>query len=149
MTAPKILPPVYLVLALILMLGLHLAIPITSFITPLTEIIGVAIILGSIAIILHSVFLFRRAKTALRPFEESTRLVTWGLYRFCRNPIYLGMVLVLIGVALVLGTLSPFLVIPVFALQIQKEFVLAEEKFLERIFGEEYLNYKHKIPRWI
>ncbi|NIO84348.1 MAG: hypothetical protein GTN53_27945, partial [Candidatus Aminicenantes bacterium] len=75
--------------------------------------------------------LFARAETAIRPFEESTTLVRSGMYRVTRNPMYLGMVLVLLGIALILGSLSTFLLIPLFAWLIQSLFIVHEEAMLE------------------
>jgi protein-S-isoprenylcysteine O-methyltransferase Ste14 len=63
--------------------------------------------------------------------------------------MYLGMVALLIGVAILLGTLGAFMPVPVFAWIIQTWFVAGEERFLEQIFGEQYLAYKRAVRRWI
>ena len=92
---------------------------------------------------------FTRAGTPVVPFERSTTLVTGGSYRFTRNPMYLGMVLLLSGVAALLGTLSPWLVIPIFTAVIQTNFIRGEERFLEELFGDSYRAYKTRVRRWI
>jgi protein-S-isoprenylcysteine O-methyltransferase Ste14 len=76
-------------------------------------------------------------------------LVVGGFYRYTRNPMYLGMVTALLGVAILLGTLSAFLPIPIFVWIIQKQFIEGEERFLEEIFGGQYLAYKGKVRRWL
>jgi protein-S-isoprenylcysteine O-methyltransferase Ste14 len=83
------------------------------------------------------------------PFTQSTALVTGGIYRWTRNPMYLGMMSGLIGLAVLLGTLSAFLPIPLFVWQIRRKFVLPEEAFLEGIFGGRYLEYKARVRRWL
>jgi protein-S-isoprenylcysteine O-methyltransferase Ste14 len=83
------------------------------------------------------------------PFERSTALVTDGLFRYTRNPMYLGLTLVLAGVALLLGSLGAWLPIPVFVAIIQVNFIAGEERFLTELFGEEYLVYKQRTRRWL
>jgi protein-S-isoprenylcysteine O-methyltransferase Ste14 len=63
--------------------------------------------------------------------------------------MYLGLMIILIGSGILLGSLSPFLVIPVFFLIIQEGFIKHEEPFLENIFGDEYREYKSRIRRWL
>ena len=93
--------------------------------------------------------LFRRRGTAVEPWKPSTALIVEGPYRFTRNPMYLGMVMLLIGVAVMLGTLTPGLVIPPFAWWISRRFIAQEEVMLEERFGEEYLQFMRRVRRWI
>jgi protein-S-isoprenylcysteine O-methyltransferase Ste14 len=72
-----------------------------------------------------------------------------GPFRFSRNPMYLGMVTLLIGVAIGLGSATPWLVIPAFFFLISKRFIAAEERKMEVEFGAEYLSYRSKVRRWI
>lgn len=97
----------------------------------------------------HASIAFNKAGTPVVPFERSTALVVTGFYRWTRNPMYLGLVLILLGAAMLLGTLSAFLPIPVFVWIIQTRFIRGEERFLEDIFGNEYLAYKSKVRRWL
>ena len=71
------------------------------------------------------------------------------MYKYSRNPIYLGMGIILFGGAMVLGTFSPFIVVVIFILVIERAFIVKEEIFLENIFGDEYLEYKKSVRRWI
>ena len=76
-------------------------------------------------------------------------MVTSGVFRFTRNPMYMGFTLILFGAAVLFGTLSPFLVIPFFMALIERRFIRTEEKMLELKFGQAYLDYKKKVRRWI
>ncbi len=102
-----------------------------------------------LALAASAVISFKKAGTAIRPFESSTALVKDGLYQYTRNPMYLGMVILLIGVATYLGSLMPYLVVPMFILIIQECFIKHEEPFLENIFGQEYLDYRNNVRRWL
>ena len=145
----KIVPPVYLLLTLIAMTALHFLVPIARIIPPPWSYAGAGLVVLGFGIAAAAAGAFARAGTPVIPFERSTALVTSGLYRFTRNPMYLGMVIVLLGTAVLFGTLSPFLPVPIFAWIIQTRFILGEERFLEEIFGEEYLAYKRSVRRWI
>jgi protein-S-isoprenylcysteine O-methyltransferase Ste14 len=145
----KIIPPVYFLLTLIAMTGLNFLAPIARVVPAPWSYAGGAIILLGIALAAVAAGSFKRAGTPVVPFEISTALVTTGLYRITRNPMYLGLVLALVGVAVLLGTLTPFFPIPVFVWIIQARFIRGEERFLEELFGAEYLAYKSKVRRWI
>ena len=92
---------------------------------------------------------FSRNNTTVKPFEESTALITDGVFRFSRHPMYLGMVLMLFGLAILLGKLSPLLVLPVYVILMESVFIRTEEKMLEEMFGDSWTNYKQKVRRWI
>jgi len=92
---------------------------------------------------------FHQAGTTVQPFEQSRVLVTDGLFRISRNPMYLGMVLVLLGVALLLGSLAPFGIIPIFTGWISAQFIRHEEAMLAAQFGQDWLEYKTRVRRWI
>ena len=76
-------------------------------------------------------------------------VVTGGWFRVTRNPMYLGLTLIVFGVALIDGTLGAFLPLPVFVAILHFRFIRAEERFLEGIFGERYRNYRLHVRRWI
>lgn len=146
---PKILPPVYMVLALAAMLVLHAQVPIMRLLQPPYSWLGLVPILVGLAISGTAARAFRRAGTPVVPFEQSTTLVTGGLYRYTRNPMYLGLVITLLGVWIVLGTLSPSFALVAFVLIIELWFIRGEERFLDEIFGEQYRSYKLRVRRWL
>jgi len=145
----KIIPPVYLLTSLFLMFVLDRYFPVQKIITSPFNYSGIVVGICGLALAASGVISFKKAGTAIKPFESSTILVKDGVYRYTRNPMYLGMVILLIGVASYLGSLTPYVVIPVFFLIIQQCFVKHEEPFLENIFGQEYLDYKDKVRRWL
>src|SRR5262245_315977 len=138
----RVIPPIYFLAALLAAGGLHAYLPVAKVIPAPFNLVGAAVVAAGLAVTLWAAGLFRVAGTPVRPFEPSTALVTTGVYRYTRNPMYLGMVLVLVGVAVLLGTLTAFLPVPLFAWQIQRKFIVPEETFLEGIFGQPYLDYK-------
>ena len=91
----------------------------------------------------------KKRGTTVKPFEESKVLVTSGIFSYSRNPMYLGMVMILIGVAILLGALSPFIIVPVFAVTMDRLFIIAEEKMLGQRFGHAWKQYKSNVRRWI
>ncbi len=126
------------------------------FLFPLREILQYPWNLSGVIAILLGTWLnlvadqaFKKANTTVKPFEESNRLITTGTFRVSRNPMYLGMVLILTGVALLLGSITPFVIAFAFAVLMQILFIRTEEKMLEEKFGEEWLAYKGKVRRWL
>jgi protein-S-isoprenylcysteine O-methyltransferase Ste14 len=146
---PKILPPIWLLLTIGLMVLAHRYLPLITIPGSVPDLAGFALLAVGLIMILWSALGFGRAGTNVVPFREATALVTTGFYRISRNPMYLGMVLILAGGAFKLGSLGAFLPIPLFVLVIRSRFILGEEQFLEGIFGAEYLAYKNKVRRWL
>ena len=142
------LPPFYLLVAVIAILVLHYFLPLKTIFVPPFSYFGIVIIFTGLAIILWCSDYFKRYNTPIRPFQESTHLIQDGIYRYTRNPIYFAMGMILFGGAMTVGSLSPFIVVPVFIIIIERAFIVKEEAFLEKIFGDEYLEYKKKVRRW-
>jgi protein-S-isoprenylcysteine O-methyltransferase Ste14 len=92
--------------------------------------------------------MFKNAGTGITPFDEATALVTGGFYRYTRNPMYVGMFLMLAGVAFLMGSIGAALPVLVFILIIRNNFVMGEERFLEASFGQQYIDYKSTVRRW-
>ena len=145
----KIVPPAYLFLSLLLMWLLNRYLPVYEFVAPPAAYAGIIPILLGIAMAAVSAGKFFRVKTGLEPFEEATVLVTSGFYRFSRNPMYMGMFLLLLGVAFLMGSVGAVLPIPAFMLIIRNNFVLGEERFMQAAFGQQYLDYKSTVRRWL
>ena len=94
-------------------------------------------------------WLFQKAETAICPTADSQVLVTSGVYRLTRNPMYLGMVLMMAGMALWFGTLPYYLVVVLYFLVINEVFCPFEEERLVDTFGKEYSEYQRKVRRWV
>lgn len=145
----RIYPPVYLLMAIVVAIVLHLVLPIGRFIPTPFNLLGILFVLLGIGMLLWSSNRFSKADTTIIPFEESSKLVQSGLFGYSRNPIYLGMATLLTGVAVVLGSVLPFVLVPLFMWLIQHNFIVHEEAMLEETFGEEYRQYKKKVRRWL
>jgi protein-S-isoprenylcysteine O-methyltransferase Ste14 len=144
-----LVPPVYFALAFLLMVVLNHLLPLVRFELPALDYLGALLLLAGIALDVWAVILFRRARTGIRPFQPAAALVVDGPYRFTRNPMYLGMVLILVGLALRLGSLSPWLAPPLFVALIQQRFIRAEEAFMQDTFGADYARYRAGVRRWL
>jgi len=143
------IPPVYFLGALAAMAILHRYWPFLQLLEAPYRYSGIIVIVLSIALILRAGLLFKRAGTGIVPFTPATSLVAVGPYRFTRNPMYVGMAGILLGVALLFGTLAPLLMVPIFAALIQWRFILAEEAMLTANFGEAYKDYRARVRRWL
>ena len=93
--------------------------------------------------------LFKKSGTTIIPYEIPTSLVTSGPFRISRQPIYLGMTTILLGETILLGSFITFILPVIFAILMEIIFIPMEEKNLEIVFGEKYLDYKKKVRRWI
>ena len=149
MKTRPILPPTYLITSLLAMAVLHYTLPLAKLLSYPLNLIGIVpLALGS-AFNLIADAAFKRYGTTVKPFKESSALITTGVFRLSRHPMYLGMVLILLGVALLLGTLTPFVIVVGFAILLDWIFIRSEEKMLEAKFGRTWLEYKAKVRRWI
>ena len=139
----------YLLACMALMMFLQLVFPVYQLVEPPIAYAGIILVMTGISVSAFSANMFRMANTGIEPFSEATTLVTDGFYGYSRNPMYVGMILVLAGTAFLMGGLGALLLVPVFGLIMRNCFVLAEERFLEAGFGQRYLDYKSQVRRWI
>ena len=91
----------------------------------------------------------RRAETNVDPYKPATAVVTRGPFRFTRDPLYLSMTLMYGGIATVANALLPVLLLPIVLRLMRRGVIEREERYLERKFGDEYIEYKVRTPRWI
>ncbi len=144
-----VLPPVFFLAALVAMGALHELAPGTRLIWPPYTYLGwIAFAAGVIAAVAVK-RRFDRAGISIKPNQVPEHLVTDGLFAYSRNPVYASMILGLAGIFVVLGTLTPALVVPVFAYLISVRFIALEERLLEDRFGDAYRDYAGRVRRWI
>jgi protein-S-isoprenylcysteine O-methyltransferase Ste14 len=146
---PLDIPPLYFGLAILSMVALHRFLPLADLIERPWSHLGWLPIAAGVLLAVWAERLFKRAGTGVRPFTPSTAVVETGPYQFSRNPMYLGMVLVLAGVFLLLGSITSLLVMPLFIWLIHRRFVLHEERHMETHLGDAYLAFKRRVRRWI
>ena len=145
----KPLPPTYFTICLLLSIGLHFLLPIIQLIHVPYRYIGVLFIAvgGWLHIWAHN--LFKKRKTTVKPFQESSALIIEGPFRFSRNPMYLGIASILLGAAILCGSLTAFIPLVAYFIAMTVLFIPHEEKAMEETFGEEYLHYKRRTRRWL
>jgi protein-S-isoprenylcysteine O-methyltransferase Ste14 len=95
------------------------------------------------------VLTFFLAGTTMFPFASASRLVRHGPYRFTRNPMYVGLTLAYIGIALIMNVGWPLVLLPLVLGGLDVFVIREEEKYLLRTFGDEYAAYKKQVRRWI
>ena len=134
---------------MVAMAVLHFGLPIAQPIREPYRYAGAVLIALAVALGFWALALFRRAGTGVVPFSEATTLVVRGPYRFTRNPMYLAMAGILVGTAIWLGSVTPWLVLPAFMALIAERFIAPEEAMLERVFGESYARYRATVRRWL
>ena len=110
---------------------------------------GGALFAAGLALAIWAITTFSRAGTSVETIKPSTKIVAHGPYRWTRNPIYLGMMLGLIGLAIGFDTLWILLALIAFYLVIRYGVIAREEAYLERKFGDVYLRYKSQVRRWL
>jgi protein-S-isoprenylcysteine O-methyltransferase Ste14 len=146
----KIVPPVWIVIFLVLGLCIDWLFPSREFIDWQCYQVAIVLFAVGLFIVLWCGRLFRQRGTEILPHSPTNKLLmTDGPYTFSRNPMYLGMTLVLLGVAFFIGTIPMFVVPAAFFCLIDFVFIPFEEAKMLRQFGDQYADYKRRVRRWI
>ena len=113
--------------------------------------VALALLCLGLSIAVSGVVAFRRARTTLNPIKASSAstLVSSGVYRFTRNPMYLGLSLALFAWAVLLSNPLALLLLPVYVLYINRFQIIPEERVLASLFGTEYSAYRGRVRRWL
>ena len=133
-------PPRITLTMIVAMLALDYFLPGKALLVPPWTWAGVLPLLLGLTMVVGGKLLFDKRETTIRPFEESSMLVTGGMFALSRNPIYVGFLVLLTGVGVLLGSLTPFIAVPAMWLILDRRFIPVEEAMLEQTFGEEYLD---------
>ena len=144
-----ILPPTYLLISLLLMIAVHFAVPIYLITTSPWKLFGLIPVVLGLFISVRADAQFKRIATTIQPYEKPSAMVIDGWFKVSRNPMYLGFILVLVGVSILLGSLAPFLVIVPFTIILQLKFIQFEEKMMAETFGDVWNQYLQNVRRWI
>ena len=118
---------------------------------PFQSLISIFILSIGILILLNPVLKFKKSKTTINPikFKKVNKLVTSGIYKYSRNPMYLGLLMIVISSSIFYLNIYSILTPLFFYLWINRFQIKREEVFLKEKFGEDYLSYKKKTRRWI
>ena len=144
-----IYPPVWLLLGIISIFALNELYPMIRFTSLVFQVLGGVVIVVGLLLLVMANGLFVRAGTDVIPFRKVSALVTTGIYRFTRNPMYLGMVAVLLGCALTVGVVPALLVPVAFIVIVEARFIRSEEQMLRELFPQEYPAYCQRVRRWL
>jgi protein-S-isoprenylcysteine O-methyltransferase Ste14 len=144
-------PPVIFGIVLVVGFLIHKCFPLALMSHPgsLSKVVaGILFVLAGI-IMVSGTRLMLQKKIDPRPDRPTTAIVTEGLFRYSRNPLYLSLMLIYGGIAVYANSLWLFLLLPLLFFGLERGVVLREEKYLEGKFGDEYLQYKKKVRRWV
>jgi protein-S-isoprenylcysteine O-methyltransferase Ste14 len=142
-------PPLIYLAGLAVGFGLEALLPGASLPGWVRWVLGGALLAAGLALLASFNTAFTRKGTAVEPWKPTTAIVTGGPYRFTRNPAYLGMALVYAGIALLAEAVWVLVPLPLVLFVIDRSVIAREERYLERKFGREYVDYKGTARRWI
>ena len=149
----KILPPLLYGAALIVGFLLHVMLPIRFATGPpailALRVAGAILVLVAVALAIAARARFTRAGTNVNPMLPTTALVLEGPYKFTRNPMYLGLTMLVTGVALFSNAVWMLVVLIPTVFVLQREVIAKEERYLEAKFGDEYRAYRSRVRRWL
>ena len=147
----KIPPPIVAILCGLGIVYLPDLFGLEGFEIPLQGWVAGVVIVFGLSFDLMGLLEFRKHATTISPLSpnKSVLVVSSGIYRITRNPMYLGMAIVLVGVTIAFGSAIGLLMVLVFVLYITRFQIKPEERILEAKFGEAFVDYKAKVKRWI
>ncbi|WP_116367529.1 methyltransferase family protein [Parahaliea mediterranea] len=144
-----IYPPMWLVIGVITIFALNEFLSGPRFTGAYSWLAGGALLVAGLAMLVIAGGLFQRAGTDMIPFRKVSALVTTGVYAYSRNPMYLGMALVLAGTAVTVGASTALLVPPAFMAIIEWRYIRPEEAMLRGLFPDDYPAYCARVRRWL
>jgi protein-S-isoprenylcysteine O-methyltransferase Ste14 len=145
----KILPPTHFFIYLIISILLHYALPIAQIINSPVNWLGFLFFAIGSLLNIWADQMMKKQKTTVKPFEKPSVLIQTGPFKISRNPMYLGIALLLLGAGFILGSVTSFVGVILFVAAMEMVFIPKEEKILQEQFGEEYVAYKKKVKRWV
>ena len=145
----RVLPPTYLFVAIIVMVAFHFLFKSTVVIPFPWSMFGIILLVVGFYIAIVADAQFKKIGTTIKPFEESSELVTDGMFRFSRHPMYLGFALALLGIAVIMGSITPFIVVIIFTILMEVIFIRIEESMVAEKFGDEWIEYKKSTRKWL
>ena len=142
-------PPKIAQLLIAIAVLLHGLTPLRETLVYSNPVAGAVLGVTGFALMAQGWWLFRQYQTPICPTARAARLVVSGIYRATRNPMYLGMIAMLIAAALAVGTLPFYLAAGIYFVVIDQAFCPYEERKLALAFGDQYLSYKNRVRRWL
>jgi protein-S-isoprenylcysteine O-methyltransferase Ste14 len=147
--SPMVHPPVVALMFIVLAYFLERFVPLAVSAPAILRYIGLGLTFIGFLLGIGALMEFRKAHTTLDPHGSAKQLVTSGIYRFTRNPIYLGFLLMVIGLPLNSGLYWGMVLAPFYVFMMQRLIIQHEEAYLERKFGKAYTGYTSRVRRWL
>jgi protein-S-isoprenylcysteine O-methyltransferase Ste14 len=145
----RVPPPLIYLAGLAVGFGLEALLPGTSLSGLVRWVLGGGVFAAGLFLAGSFNTVFARKGTAVEPWKPTTAIVTGGPYQFTRNPAYVAMALMYVGIALLGDSLWALAPLPLVLAVIDRGVIAREERYLQRKFGREYLDYKATARRWI
>jgi protein-S-isoprenylcysteine O-methyltransferase Ste14 len=144
----KMLPPTLFVICILIAIFLNFLNPIYIVKYPY-NLMGIVFFISGLYLSMKGSNQFQKANTNINTFDEPDKLITDGLFKYSRNPMYLGFIIALFGVTIVLGSVQSLIILFFFIIMSDQWYVKFEEKVMIKRFEEEYKNYMKTTRRWI
>ena len=145
----KIHPPILTLIHIAIAYVAKWAIPIPFVVPDIFRYVGFALVVIGFLLGIAAIREFMKARTTVDPHGSVKTIVTSGIYRFTRNPIYLGFALILMGLPLNSGTYWGVILAPIFIYLMNRLVIEHEEAYLEKKFKDVYTSYKSRVRRWL
>lgn len=144
-------PPVTLIVSIVVGLSLHQVFPVAVMPAslPVRLLIAAPLLLGYGVVTALAIRMMLARNTAVAPHQSTTTLISEGPFSLTRNPLYLSVLLLFAGIALLVNEVWMLCLIPVMFVALDRGAVIHEEEYLERKFGDQYLDYKRRVRRWV
>jgi protein-S-isoprenylcysteine O-methyltransferase Ste14 len=147
--SPMVHPPVVALMFIVLAYFLGRFVPLSFAAPPVLRYVGLAMTFAGFLLGIGALVEFRKAHTTLDPHGSARQLVSSGIYRFTRNPIYLGFLLMVIGLPLNSGLYWGLVLAPFYIFMMNRLIIQHEEAYLARKFGKTYTSYTSRVRRWL
>ena len=144
-------PPLFYVVIFLIALFLQKKVAINDFVfhSQIIKILGISLFVISLFFLVTSLRKFFLSKNTLILIKPASSLQTNGIYNISRNPMYVGLAIVYLGITCFIGNWWNIILFPILLLIVQEYIINREEKYLIRRFGQDYLDYKSKVRRWL
>jgi len=145
----RFLPPTHFFTYLLISVLLNFILPIKQIIFYPYNLLGIILIFAGSVLNLWADRIFKDQQTTVKPDQKPSSLIDYGPFKISRNPMYLGMAMILIGTGIILGSILSFSGSVFFILAMEFYFIPDEERLMKEAFGSVFENYKTKVRRWI
>ncbi len=144
-------PPLFYVLTFIaaIILQKSVVIDVSFFEMTAVKVVGVALLFTAFFFLSRSIGQFISSKNTLILIKPAFSLQTTGIYHITRNPMYVGLTLVYLGITCLIGNWWNIILFPILLIVVQQYIMKKEEQYLQRKFGQQYLDYKLTVRRWL